>query len=58
MYRPSKVAGTEVEINGQWLPLPSLMFADQILHPLLGRDVIFKYFTLNMTGSDFELGRV
>jgi hypothetical protein len=52
------MAGTEVEIKGEWLPLPSLMFANQILHPLLGRDVIFKYFNLHMTGSDFELVRV
>jgi hypothetical protein len=25
------------------------------MHPLLGRDIIFKYFDLQMTGSDFEL---
>ena len=58
MYRPSNMTGTEVEINGEWLTLPSLMFANQILHPLLGRDVIFKYFNLHMTASDFELVRV
>jgi hypothetical protein len=55
VHRPPDITGTEIEIHGNWLPLPSLVFADQILHPLLGRDIIFKYFDLQMTGSDFEL---
>ena len=55
VHRPPDVAGTEIEIDGTWLALPSLVFADQILHPLLGRDIIFRYFDLHMTGSDFEL---
>jgi len=53
--RPSNLSGTQIEINGSWLPLPSLKFADQILFPLLGRDIIFAHFDLEMTSSDFEL---
>ena len=55
VHRPPDIAGTEIEIDGTWLPLPSLVFADQILHPLLGRDIIFRYFDLHMTAEDFEL---
>jgi len=55
VHRPRDIAGTGIELHGKWLPLPSLVFADQILHPLLGRDVIFRYFDLHLTGSDFEL---
>ena len=52
---PVDLSGTDIEIDGVWLPLPSLKFADQILHPLLGRDIIFTYFELRMTKTDFEL---
>jgi len=49
------VADTEIEIDGSWLPVPSLTFTDQILHPVLGRDFIFSHFSLRMTGTEFEL---
>lgn len=55
VHRPADISGTEIEIGGTWLPLPSLVFADRILHPLLGRDIIFRYFDLHMTATDFEL---
>lgn len=53
--RPSDLTGTEVEIDGVWLSLPSLRFADRLLFPLLGRDVIFANFDLKMTATDFHL---
>jgi hypothetical protein len=53
--RPVDVAGTEIEIGGVWRTLPSLKFAEQILFPLLGRDVIFAHYDLTMSGSHFEL---
>ena len=53
--RLKDVSETEIEIDGRWLPVPSLTFTEKILHPILGRDFIFAYFNLHMTGVDFEL---
>jgi hypothetical protein len=53
--RPVDLKGTEIELAGSWLPLPSLKFADQLLFPLLGRDIIFSRFELRMTSTHFEL---
>ena len=55
VYRPQDLAGTEIEIDGAWLALPSLAFVEQTLFPLLGRDIIFSHFDLMMTSIDFEL---
>lgn len=55
VMRALNISGTDIEINGVWLPLPSLKFADTILFPLLGRDMIFKHFDLTMSDSYFEL---
>lgn len=54
-HRLVDVADTEIEIDGSWLPVPSLTFTDRILHPVLGRDFIFAHFSLRMTGTQFEL---
>jgi predicted aspartyl protease len=55
VHRLVNLTRTEIEIHGRWLQMPSLVFADQILHPLLGRDIIFQNFDLHMTKTYFEL---
>ncbi len=46
--------GVEINIGGQWLKVPRLVFAER-MPPLLGRDVIFTHFELRMTMGETEL---
>jgi hypothetical protein len=56
IYVPKTMGRVEIDVEGgdEWLPLPSLAFAEGT-YPLLGRDVIFANFELRMTHEHIDL---
>jgi hypothetical protein len=55
VFRPRTRRRIEFQIGELWYSVPSLQFGRKVPVPLLGRDMIFKHFSLKMTGTDFEL---
>lgn len=54
VWKPKAGPPVEIRIGGKWYPLPGLAFADKT-PPLLGRDLVFRYFKLRMQTGETEL---
>jgi Aspartyl protease len=54
VWKPKAGPPVEIRIGDQWYPLPGVAFADRT-PPLLGRDLVFRYFKLRMQTGETEL---
>lgn len=54
VWRPKTGPNVDIQIGGRWYSLPAVMFAEKT-PPLLGRDILFREFSLRMEYGETEL---